>query len=150
MFDHLNIVILDQIEALFPPLSDPLVRELEKTLLADGKPKLRVWMSPDGDRVLVDSSRVFEFCQLHDLPIETSEVFATAATIDEVKFLIRRDRLDLFGMCQQQLAKLEWTMRLTRSSYKIPHGKFSKVHDLWIRLDRAIWQWKDEYANKEE
>lgn len=55
----------------------------------------------------------------------------------------------LFVVCLEHLGKANKAMRSIKTKHKIPPGKFSKIHDLLQRLDKAINQWKDDYAAKE-
>lgn len=101
-----EIRIDEEFEKLIPPLSPEEFQQLEENCLAEGiRDPLVIWMTPSGNRILVDGHNRYRIAQKHGLKF--SEINKTFAGREEAKTWILRNQIgrrNLLPYVKAQLA----------------------------------------------
>lgn len=105
-----------KIEDLIRPLTDDEAKNLEESLLAEGKALSPFWLWGD---LLVDGHNRFRLCKKHKLPYEVIQVYEDTDDIEEVKDRIMRDSMARRHMTAGELSSI----RARRVGHKLSKGE---------------------------
>jgi hypothetical protein len=86
-----KIVILEELERLFPSPSEEAIAKLEESIESEGGAlsDVWVWIDETGRPLLVDGHNRVRVCRKLKKPFGVRQVFQTAADIKEVKYRLR-------------------------------------------------------------
>jgi len=138
-----EIRIDEEFKKLIPPLSPEEFQQLEENCLAEGiRDPLVIWMTPSGNRILVDGHNRYRIAQKHGLKF--SEINKTFAGREEAKTWILRNQIGRRNLLPYVKAQLALQLKpIIQAEAKKNQGK---RNDLCQNSDKSV-DTKKELAN---